>query len=368
MEKTIVLLGFVQSLFGVLLFISKRPRHLSFTLLAVWLLVISVFLGAGLLPFEVVDYFKPGIFPILFLFGPLLYLYVSSLVLNNFTIKINQLWHLLPLLLIVAHRSLTDPISVTSINNPTESPSLFYNKIYYIILVLSLFVYWLFSLKLILNHKRNIPFYFSNYTAKNTLSWLIFVVLVFLLLILAQLFISTLQRIFGVSIFQFLSLFTNLTIFTFIMLFFGLNQSVLFKPESTEEESIKTDSSEKYKRSALNEKEISHINQKVFEYLKTEKPFLSPEFNLQMMVDDLGISRQNLSQVINSSQNKNFYKLVNEFRIEEVKEKLMDPGFKNYTILGIAFECGFNSKTTFNRIFKKVTGITPTEYVKKLDE
>nr|WP_262921307.1 helix-turn-helix domain-containing protein [Maribellus maritimus] len=82
------------------------------------------------------------------------------------------------------------------------------------------------------------------------------------------------------------------------------------------------------------------------------------------MVEDLNISRHKLSQVINRSQNKNFYKLMNEYRIREVKEKLENKEYKNLTVLGIAFECGFNSKTTFNRIFKEETGMTPTNYIK----
>jgi AraC-like DNA-binding protein len=81
-----------------------------------------------------------------------------------------------------------------------------------------------------------------------------------------------------------------------------------------------------------------------------------------MMVDDLNISRQKLSQVINQGQQKNFYRLINEFRIDQVKSKMADSNFAHYTLLGIALECGFNSKTSFNRIFKEITGLTPSEY------
>jgi len=123
---------------------------------------------------------------------------------------------------------------------------------------------------------------------------------------------------------------------------------------------------EKYKRSALDNKKIEEINKIVWDYLKNKKPYLNPEFSFQMMVDDLGISRQYLSQVINAGQKKNFYKLINEFRVEEIKEKLTDRKYENYTILGIAFECGFNSKTSFNRIFKEETGLTPTAYKNSL--
>jgi len=367
MRETINILGFVQSLFGILIFISKRPRHLSFILLAIWLSVNSIFLGAQLLPFEVVDYFKPGIFPLLFLLGPLLYLYVNSLATENYKLEPKHLIHLLPFLGICVHRSLTDAVSITSSSNLTGNPAFTYNKVYYVLLIISLFFYWVLSVRVILSHRKNIPFYFSNYTQKNTLSWLIFVVFIFLVLFLADLFVTSLARVFSINLFQFLSIMSNLTIFTFIMLFFGINQSVIYRFKD-EKENSEVESEGKYKRSALDERTITDINKKVFDYLKTKKPYLNPDFSFQMMVNDLGISRQNLSQVINTGQKKNFYKLINEFRIKEVKEMLANPKYKHYTILGIAFDCGFNSKTSFNRIFKEETGLTPTAYKKSIQQ
>lgn len=85
-----------------------------------------------------------------------------------------------------------------------------------------------------------------------------------------------------------------------------------------------------------------------------------------MMVEDLKISRQKLSYVINIGQHKNFYKLINESRVNEVKEKLQDSHYNHYTVLAIGLDCGFNSKTSFNRIFKEETGLTPTEYRDKI--
>lgn len=356
MNKTITIIGFVQSLFGTLLFISKRPRHLSFLLLAVWMFVNAVFLGAELLPFEVVDYFKPGIFPFLFLLGPLLYFYISSLAIENFQVKTKHLFHIAPLLSISIHRSTTHPISFSDsyINDSISLSS--YNQIYYFLLLISLFTYWFFSIRIILNHQKQIPYYFSNYTQKNTLSWLIFVVIIFVLLFLADFILSFVFNIFE---FRFASIFpltTNLTIFTFLMVYFGINQSAIYYNEE----------SEKYKRSALTNSNIEQINKKVTAYLKTKKPYLDPDFTFQMMIDDLNVSRQNLSQVINSSQKKNFYQLINEYRINEVKKMIVNPEYSHYSILGLAFECGFNSKTTFNRIFKDETGQTPTEFKKSL--
>jgi len=118
----------------------------------------------------------------------------------------------------------------------------------------------------------------------------------------------------------------------------------------------------RYSRSSLNKKQIEELTNTVFQYLKNKKPYLNPDYSLQMMAEDLNISRHKLSEAINNGQKKNFYKLINEFRVEEVKEMLVNSAFSHYTVLGIGLECGFNSKTSFNRIFKEETGLTPTEY------
>jgi AraC-like DNA-binding protein len=318
------------------------------------------------LPFQVVDYFKPGIFPLLLLFGPLLYFYVSSLAIENFKFKPNHLFHLLPLLLVAIHRSTIEVVSISNNSYLTENPAYIYNKIYYVLVIVSMFVYWVFSVKLILKHRKNVPFYFSNYSKKNTLTWLIFVVFIFLLFFIIDFVGSYLEVVLKMDFIIFPGLSSNLTLFSFIMIFFGINQSVIYKFEKEEPLPFGSDSDKKYARSTLNENQIEEINSTVYGYLQSKKPYLNSEYSLQMMADDLGISRQNLSQVINTGQKKNFYKLINEFRVKEVKEKLYDSSFSHYSILGIAFECGFNSKTSFNRIFKEETGFTPSAYKKSL--
>ena len=72
------------------------------------------------------------------------------------------------------------------------------------------------------------------------------------------------------------------------------------------------------------------------------------------------------SQIINENLNKNFFDFVNDYRINEVKKCLSDSKFSHYTLLAIAYECGFNSKSSFNSLFKIKTGLTPSEYQKKL--
>jgi len=73
-----------------------------------------------------------------------------------------------------------------------------------------------------------------------------------------------------------------------------------------------------------------------------------------------------LSQIINENFNRNFYDLINEYRVKEVKKCLSNQKYNNFTLLGIAYECGFNSKASFNGVFKKFTGLTPSEFKKNL--
>ena len=367
MHKTVAIIGFIQALFGVLIFVSKRPAHISFKFLSVWMAVIAVFLGSGLLPFQVIDYFKPGIFPLLFLFGPLLYLYVKSLAVEKFSHGRIDLFHLLPLLLVSVHRAVAGPASISNIPD-SNSPQYIYNKVYYTLLVLSFLIYWIFSLKLLLEHHRKIPYNFSNYTSKNSLRWLTFVLSLFLVLFCVDLVNSFIIRVLEIEIARFSFLNLNLTIFTFIMIFFGINQNAIYNQQK---EIQKHDFSEQPEsqtprniRNGLNEKQIADLNTTILKYLTKNKPWLNPDYSLQMMADDMKISRQKLSEVINQGQKKNFYKLINEFRVQEVKAKLNDPAFSHYTVLGIGLECGFNSKTSFNRIFKEETGFTPSEYKK----
>jgi AraC-like DNA-binding protein len=368
-NRIIIVIGFVQALFGIVLFIAKRPRHISFNFLTVWLAVIAVFLGALLLPFEVVDYFKPGIFPLMFLFGPLLYIYLSSLTIEDFRLKPAYFMHLLPFIIVCLHRSIVDVVPITSSSNLSKNPSYIFNKIYYSIFILSLFIYWIFSLKLIYKHKKNLPYNFSNYNSRNTLNWSIFVLTLFLVFFIADFSMFYFSRVLSIKIPSIPLLPLNITLFTFIIIFFGLNQTAIyrdkFKLNNSEPAEGEISDNCKGDRGLLEDKQKEELTELILQYLEDKKPYLNPEYSFQMMVDDLNISRQKLSYLINSGQHKNFYKFINEFRVREVKEKLIDPDFSRYSVLGIGLDCGFNSKTSFNRIFKEETGFTPSEFKKR---
>lgn len=98
-------------------------------------------------------------------------------------------------------------------------------------------------------------------------------------------------------------------------------------------------------------------------YMSEIKPYLHAELTLNQLAQQLNLPAANVSQSINSSMGKNFNDFVNEYRVREVCSRLQAGDHKTKTLLGVGMDCGFNSKATFNRSFKKITGVTPKEWL-----
>ncbi len=96
--------------------------------------------------------------------------------------------------------------------------------------------------------------------------------------------------------------------------------------------------------------------------METERYYRDEELGLASLAETLEMHPHDLSRIMNVALKKNFSDFVNEFRIREVTQKMQDPAYDRITLLGIAFDSGFNSKTTFNRAFREMTGKSPAEY------
>jgi AraC-like DNA-binding protein len=96
--------------------------------------------------------------------------------------------------------------------------------------------------------------------------------------------------------------------------------------------------------------------------MQSEKPYLKPNLSLSDLSLMLGISSHNLSEIINTQLKKSFYDFINSYRIEEVIRLMKEDKNEAYSILSIAFDSGFNSKSSFNMIFKKLKGQTPSHF------
>ncbi len=108
--------------------------------------------------------------------------------------------------------------------------------------------------------------------------------------------------------------------------------------------------------------ELLDIKIRIQQFMEQEKPFLNPDLNLTELSKMLKISAPALSEIINSGFNKNFNDFVNHYRVQAVQKMLEEGKQKHLSLLGIAMECGFNSKATFNRAFKRITNTSPSQY------
>jgi len=117
----------------------------------------------------------------------------------------------------------------------------------------------------------------------------------------------------------------------------------------------------RYKKSSLSEVQKQEYMNLILDYMNTEKPYLVSELTLKELSIKLEISKHHFSEVLNMSFGKNFYGFINLFRVEEAK-KIIKNDTNNITMLAIAYDSGFNSKASFNRVFKEITGTTPSEF------
>ena len=148
---------------------------------------------------------------------------------------------------------------------------------------------------------------------------------------------------------------------------FTVKQTAVFGDKGRKE--IKDDPEKeiikKYEKSGLKKAEADNYFLSLEKFMREEKPYLDPDLTISDLSNKLGIQRHYLTQTINERLQKNFFMYVNEYRVREAKRMMDDENCKDYTLLRIAYESGFNSKSGFNTIFKRLTGYTPSEYKKK---
>jgi AraC-like DNA-binding protein len=116
------------------------------------------------------------------------------------------------------------------------------------------------------------------------------------------------------------------------------------------------------RKKTIENDELDMLKANLLQLFIDKKWYLDPELSLIKLATEMNLSLKEISYVINTGFNENFYQFVNQFRIEEAKKMMIDPAQNHLNLVGIAFEVGFNSKSVFNATFKKITGLTPTEF------
>ncbi|MGW8123601.1 helix-turn-helix domain-containing protein [Roseivirga echinicomitans] len=359
-----------NAFFFLALLLQKRPKLTHDRILIFWLLYLGLATAAyGL----TIDYFtdapllSSGIIASFLLHGPFLYLYVSSLSLNKKKFKAQKLWHFAPfiafiLYLLIASRfpTYSEGIRVDHITHEAETPVLFH--LFLIITALSGPVYFFFAYKKFQRSKKSS----HDFTSKEVhLDWLEILIPIFGVVWTALIIIAVIHHVFHLFSMDFCTngLFLSLSAFIILIGYFGFKQKEVFVNHSIAlEKEIPSNPDVKYSASKLIDVELQKCCDKVSRYMTTEQPYLDADLTLPKLAEDLGVSTHHLSQIINDVHGKNFFNFINAYRVEEVKRKIQDPAFDNYSLLGIAFDSGFNSKSAFNRVFKNTTGTTPSRF------
>lgn len=122
----------------------------------------------------------------------------------------------------------------------------------------------------------------------------------------------------------------------------------------------------KYKKALFTKEQLLNYSQQLEQLMQQEQPFLNANLTLRELAEMMNLPPNQMSQLLNEGFDKNFSEFVNSYRLEVFKTKITDPANSHYTILGLAYESGFNSKTVFNSFFKKMMGQTPKAYQKMI--
>lgn len=358
-----------NAFFFLVLLLQKRPRQLHDRILICWLFYLGMATAAYALTIEFsVDspLLSSGIIASFLLHGPFLYLYVSSLTSTQKHFRSKDLLHFIPFIAFILYLTIAsrfpayaEGIRVDHISHDAE-PSLLFH-ILLMITALSGPIYFYVSYKRFLQSKKSSHDFYSK---EPSLNWLGKLIPIFGAVWTILIIIAVIHHIFHLFSMDFCTngLFISLSVFIILLSYYGLKQNEVLITYPLESKIESDTEPEKYAASKLEDEELQKCCDKVGRYMITEKPYLDSDLTLPKLASDLDVSTHHLSQIINEVHGKNFFNFINQYRVEEVKRKIQDEKFQNYSLLGIALESGFNSKSAFNRVFKDVTGTTPSSF------
>lgn len=372
--EAVFFIGIGVAVFLGLLLVTKRKRERYDYILLSWLLVnvlhlvyfyFSILVGVGNTPVAIL---VPGaLLP--YVSAPILFLYIRELVsskkLKWFDYGIHFIPYFAMLLMVYYYLFFDQTVEVLTSN------SIVYFKggnpvivgYYSLLMAFSCAAYINWSIYLLIRHQSRIKQSFS-YTEKITFTWLRhWLILEFIGFWLSFIivWVADFDYIDYETCFKIISIVVAVNIF--VIGYFGVRYGSISIQQMQKAEK---EDQPKYSNSSLTDQHIDNLISTLEEVMHKEKLFLNPKLNADQLAAAINVSRHSLSEVLNDRIGINFYDYVNQFRLREFKEKVANPDNDHLTILGIAIDSGFNSKSSFNLIFKKSEGITPTQYKKQI--
>ncbi len=386
MNELLTILNYIsiyQGIFLGLILLNRKENKFSNNILSVILFSSALCLLATdlvekelLFPVYLLTFI---IFPLLLLYGPLIYFYTKSMTGGISRLSKKDIYHFIPLLSFVIYLLINTYFlyNKNSIFDDFISSSDFsYLKkimlIYSTLIILLITIYIIVSWRILNLCSKEIREFFSDISGLRVLWLKNFLGILFIIFLIND--IEACLSILHIKNSRLSQSFEVLN-FCFIVVtaFFILRKPDIFKythemleeltkAKETMPEIHNKATIIKYAKSDIDNGKKDEYQTVLLKYMKKKKPYLKEDITLKDLADELSIPPHHLSIVINERLKQNFYNFINSYRVNDVIEKLCDPAHSEKNILNLAYESGFNSKATFNMAFKNITGKTPTEY------
>lgn len=366
----IILLGAAQGLFLSVYFFSKPENRDANKWLALLLAVISLHLLEYSADISGIALQYPALiaitYPLLFCMGPLYLFYCRYLLDRNYGLTLKANLHFIPALLVLLSMLpfYTTPASekrgfIMELSGGSGIKIPAGQLVFMAAHVMQTVAYIFIAHRFIKKKEEELRQYSSDVFVIKKLNWLntfSSYFSVYLLLYLALVIVLSFINSYQIQIDYVMLLITAFSIYA--IGFTAIGSPELFKAMPEQEFVRENGQSE---MAARNNQRYPEIREKLLLYMETNKPFLKSDLKISELADSLSVPYYQLSQTINDEFLVSFYDFVNKYRVEEAKKLLVEDG-RNHKILAVAYEVGFNSKATFNRVFKKFTGLTPSGF------
>lgn len=337
-------------------------------------------------PYRDMLFYTP--FQQLYFIGPVIYFYVQSLFNPSFRFGKNEWLHLLPgilYLLFSAVMFITDKLVLKDYYFLASGADPDFDTWYQLTGFASMFIYFLLSFRYYQLY-RKLMMQVISYADQVLFRWVRNFLVAFLVMLALRLLFFVLGELidFAYKGFWWYFLFFGVSFYYIAITGYansietkvpfkaggpGYPGTVLLLPAAKEQPDIITEEAELISVEPVFKKEtyelLSGWKEKVLEQMNLHKAYEDPELSLATLARALKTNPALISRTINQGFEQNFNDFVNQFRINAVKDMLEKGEHKRQTLLGIAFDCGFNSKATFNRSFKKATGMSPKEWLEQ---
>ncbi len=369
----ILSIGCFLPLFYFLLLMSKKNRQLSDNLLAFLILTIGIHLFSFYLKYngwwEQYPHLVGLTVPFTFVYAPLMYLYIYCSINNTSSLKTKELIHFLPFAAVSLYMSrfyffysaeekrLVDE----GLNHDFDT----FTNIIHLVFVVSVIFYVVKAVLLMRNYKQTLDNNYSNIKLTD-LKWIRRFLLGFAFVFLLFIFIAITKGLMKMEYAWNIELISDfILVLAFVLFgFYGIRHQNIFV-DANDSISLDVENnkivSPAYENSGLKEDVAKQKHKELLKYMATEKPYLQPKLSLSVLAKGLNISPNYLSQIINQYEQQNFNDFVNKYRINEFIIRAEEN--THFSLLALALDSGFNSKSTFNTVFKKHKGQTPSQYL-----